>query len=784
MVPVLLAAQEPWGLTLFVDPFPSPYQSDWETNSRISSLTIVNPTGQERDVSLVYQVTNTQGRVLASGRGDPLAIPPGAPTVLTSYLDIAGSSTRDREIEDQMERTGRVPEGTYQACVTMAQGSGFVLGESCAVFTIVYPDSPVLLAPVEGEAVAGLAPLFQWTPIQVPPTFQVQYILQVAELLPNQTPAEALTATILQFEAPELSVTNLQYPIDAQSLEPGKRYVWRVVATDQNGFPPSTNGGASEIRSFRIAAGTGVASTQRSELTLGLSNAFDDEPVEAHGAGDEAGATPVDISQLCSMWESPPEAISLSSDSPIGLRRFAGQPAVLFRDSAATRWWISTRTAGGRRSVLVGGDCSGEKTRTRWIASKDSTLQSKINGMLTAKPAGVATPVGNVDSLAFGMVVLALGKETVEAPAGFAEAEAFLGGRTLEVAPGLNLYTVLSLNDWGLWWLFQAMGFGEKEIELTGFLGWDASWSLGGAVGNDAGVDVSTERKFLVIRGDLPKRKPVGPLSGLFESSRLSIEFALGDSTGRGFGLAGKQPGYSLDLTGKLIHTVQINSELSLQGSIGFDLAREAKTGFGKEMLGRWDWLRGVRTTASANLADGRVRRAIAPPSLEEPEVGLDLTLSYGFEGRISSIWRADPVFANVQVEGASLDAKIRFEDKKLTAALSGSLTIGSVEGVVKAGISREFTWGPAPDTVGLKDQEAAAELKLSERVSAVEGTMPDCVGQTGRATEVCKAYWEWQGIRKKLQDARNPNPSWRARISAGQMSLGQLLDLLRGWRR
>lgn len=780
------AAQGAWSLDLFVDPYPSPYASDWETNPNISSLTVLNSSGLERAITLIYQVTGRAGGILASGRSDPLDIAPGAPVVFTSYLDIAGSSSRDAGIQRQMERTGRVPEGAYQACVTMADAGGFVLGESCAVFTIVDPDPPLLLAPGDGEALTGAAPFFQWTPIQVPPAFRLQYVLQVAQLRPNQTPEEALRATVLHYQGPDIDVTNLQYPVDAQPLEPGARYVWRVVAVDQNGFPPATNGGASEIRTFRYTDGTGLADRQRMAIRLSLDNAFDTaEDPDADGSGESATAgVQIDIRDLCTQWRNDIAGVSISADSPFAMRRFKGSPAVLFRDAAAEKWWISTTK--GRRDVLIGGDCAGTKTRTRWIASKDSALQARISAMLTARPVAFGTPTAGIQSLTFGMVVLALGKETVDAPADFAEGQAFLQGHTLDVATGLNTYTILGLRDWGLWWLFEAIGFSEKEVALTGFLGWDASWSLGGAVGKDAGVDLSTERKFLVLRADLPKRQPVGVLKGLFKDQWLSIEVSIGDSLGRGIGPKGST-GYSLDLVGKLIHTIRINDELSVIGSLGLDLAREAKQPFGQEVLGRWDWLRGKRQAASTALAayDGKVASAaskrLAPPSFEEPETGLDVIAGYAVAGRVSSIWSKEPVFSGVQIDGASLDLKIRFEDKKVTAALATTLTVGTVEGAVKLGASREFLFGPKPDTVALKQQIADAEITVGEKLSAVQGPTPDCAAASMRSTDLCKAFWKLQADRKKLASERANDPSWRVRLSAGHMPLGEVLGLLSG---
>ena len=755
-------AQGPWTASLFVDPFPSPYSSDWETNPNVSSLTIINPAGVERDVRLVYQVANSAGRILASGRSDPLPIPPGAPTVFTSYIDIAGSSQRDGEIQRQMERTGRIPEGTYQACVTMADGNGFVLGESCATFTIVYPDPPLLLAPGDGEAVSTAAPFFQWTPIQVPPAFQVRYALQVAELLPNQTPEEALHSTIVHYQGPDIDITNFQYPIDGQPFEPGKRYVWRVTAVDQNGFPPATNGGGSEIRTFRFDNGTGVAGGARTQLRLSLANDFDDEPEEtAAAAGDESESR--DIKELCSLWNDPPESVTISSASPLGLKKFAGAPAVLFRDSAAGRWWISTQKAGSRRNVLVGGDCKGTKTRVRWIASKDSTLQANINKMVTVVPAGIPGVTPMVDSLPFGMVVLATGKDKVEVPAEFEEGQAFLGSRTLDVAPGISFYTVLSLVDWGAWWVFQAMGYGEKEIELKGFLGWNAAMNIGGAIGDQPGVDLSVERKFLVLRAELPRRAPVLFLSGLVESMGLAIEISVGDSTGRAFSdpmFKKGGGGYSLDLVGKVIHNIKINDSVSLEGYVGLDLARESKMPLPKEMMLRWDWL-------SEKLGQKAAK----------PEVGLDLTIGYAIKTRLGL--GKTPL----HLDGVSVDSKISLKEKKQTFAVSGTLGVGVVNELGKLGFSVQRKVAAPGDTVALKTQLAAAKTKRDNALAAAGGTV-DCADQIDlKDRDYCDAKRDVTRLDDALMAARTPAKAkyeWRARFSVGHMPFGGLLDLLR----
>ena len=272
-------AQGGWSATLFIDPYPSPYLSDWEINPNISMLTVVNTTGAPQTATAVYRVTNSAGRVLASGRSDPQSIPPDEPRVYTSFVDIAGTSSHDAVTEEEMVRTGRLPEGVYRACVTIADGNNFVVAEECADFTILYPDPPLLMAPGNGEVILTNAPFLQWTPVQVPGEFQLRYIVQIAEVLPGQLPDEALSGPVPHFVEPDAATTNFQYPLDAPPLDEGRTYAWRVVTQDQNGYAATSNGGASETYVFRYDPGD-LPSPGQSVITLSMSNAFDQEPDE------------------------------------------------------------------------------------------------------------------------------------------------------------------------------------------------------------------------------------------------------------------------------------------------------------------------------------------------------------------------------------------------------------------------------------------------------------------------------------------------------------------------
>jgi len=250
--PALMAQTQPgWSANVFVQPFPSPYLADWENNPTIGSLTVTNTLDDPTNISLEVILRRTNGSVLAMGESQPITIPTGVPTQINSDRFIDWNTvTYDASIKDQVIRSGRLPEGEYEACVTVRDSAGPLVSNSCGTFTIVYPDPPILFLPASGDSLTTQYPVFSWTPVQVPVNYRLQYVLRVAEILPGQTPRQALQANIPQYLNENISMTNFQYPFDALTLDPGKLYAWQVQGVDEMGYSPATNEGRSEIWTF------------------------------------------------------------------------------------------------------------------------------------------------------------------------------------------------------------------------------------------------------------------------------------------------------------------------------------------------------------------------------------------------------------------------------------------------------------------------------------------------------------------------------------------------------
>jgi hypothetical protein len=279
-----LRAQAGWSGTLTIQPYPSPYLSDWQSNPTIVILIVNNP-GATSQIKIFFTVTRrSSGAFVGSGESSPILIPSGQ-TVLNNTSMVSWSSLKyNKSLESQIVQTGILPEGDYKACVEVKDLSGNTLiAQLCGDFTIVYPDPPYLIAPANGDTVQTQYPVFQWMPCQVPAQYQLHYVLRIVEVLPGQIPEQALVANVPQYENSNILTTNFQYPIDALQLQAGKNYAWQVQALNQFGLPPATNQGRSQIWTFTYApmtAARGIEKKGPRRITFTVGNTILDRAIE------------------------------------------------------------------------------------------------------------------------------------------------------------------------------------------------------------------------------------------------------------------------------------------------------------------------------------------------------------------------------------------------------------------------------------------------------------------------------------------------------------------------
>jgi hypothetical protein len=248
------ASAQGWIAQLVLAPMPSPFLSDWEADPSIGELIVTNTTGSANDVTFHYSLTRGGQQVLR-GVTDPHPVPAHESVVFNATSTFGGRADWDRSVQDLVARTGRLPEGDYEGCVTLVDPGGLVLVErECARFSLEYPDPPFLVFPMNGDTLTTQDPIFEWQPVQLSPMAdaRVGYVLQVAEVRTDagQIPEVALQSNILHYYEPDLIQSSHQYPVGGMPFVPGRTYAWRVVALGGDGRPIASNQGQSEIWTF------------------------------------------------------------------------------------------------------------------------------------------------------------------------------------------------------------------------------------------------------------------------------------------------------------------------------------------------------------------------------------------------------------------------------------------------------------------------------------------------------------------------------------------------------
>lgn len=157
---------------------------------------------------------------------------------------------------------GLLREGLYRLTLELIPGPqdpGIISLPANAFFSVQYAQPPILFSPPNQSVVTLSQPVFSWTPVIVPPQYQIRYELIIAEIIGSQTPLQAIEGALFPMVRTELdNQTIFIYTPENLPLELGKTYAWQVTATDVDGSFPFVNDGRSQIQVFTFQKPGGI----------------------------------------------------------------------------------------------------------------------------------------------------------------------------------------------------------------------------------------------------------------------------------------------------------------------------------------------------------------------------------------------------------------------------------------------------------------------------------------------------------------------------------------------
>jgi hypothetical protein len=146
-------------------------------------------------------------------------------------------------------RNGTLPQGEYDFVLLLKP---LDVGDTSN--TAVRPMGPPrLILPKMGDTIKTKLVQVVWTPPSPRPPGLVTYTLKLCQILPPQTPEEALAANPPWFEQKGLQRTSLSYPLSARPLPDTGTFAWQVTTHDQNG-----GSAVSDARTFGIVHSVGA----------------------------------------------------------------------------------------------------------------------------------------------------------------------------------------------------------------------------------------------------------------------------------------------------------------------------------------------------------------------------------------------------------------------------------------------------------------------------------------------------------------------------------------------
>lgn len=144
-----------------------------------------------------------------------------------------------------------LPVGQYQICYQIffsANEDQVIGGDDCEDLVIEPLSPPLLIIPENDSAVIESNPNFSWTPPSPITMFgELNYDILISEVYEGQSINAAIQENIPLQHIYNLQQPFLSYPLSGAQLEKGKKYVWEVVAKDQQHV-----GSKSEVWSFFV----------------------------------------------------------------------------------------------------------------------------------------------------------------------------------------------------------------------------------------------------------------------------------------------------------------------------------------------------------------------------------------------------------------------------------------------------------------------------------------------------------------------------------------------------
>lgn len=243
--------------------------SEWNNRREVLTLVLNTPGAVGAQFKIKTEIKTTDGTVIASADLAKTTVFTGntSGTVILFANDVVPLEYMlfTGKYKTSLQRTGKLPADNYILCVQPVNPVDYVpVGEvKCKNFYLATTQLPILMKPYNEEVLeakkAQTAIIFRWTPVVPRQQSPVTYRLQVFEVLPTQSPVQALRSNQPLLDKEILAATQYiwqpQLSFNTESSDDtnkAMRFIWTIQSLDKDKRPVTQTDGNGEGRSEPI----------------------------------------------------------------------------------------------------------------------------------------------------------------------------------------------------------------------------------------------------------------------------------------------------------------------------------------------------------------------------------------------------------------------------------------------------------------------------------------------------------------------------------------------------
>jgi hypothetical protein len=243
--------------------------SEWGNRREVLTLILSAPGSAAAQFKLKAEIKTLDGTIIASAdlaKTPVFTSNPAGTTILFAndvvpleYMMFTG------KYKTSLQRTGKLPADNYTLCVQPVRPADYVeMGAAqCKNFYLATTQLPILMKPYNEEVLdakkAQTAITFRWTSIVPRQQSPVTYRLQVFEVLPTQSPVQALRSNQPLLDKEVLAATQYIWqpqlsfsPVDSNAIRKLPTFIWTIQSLDKERKPVTQTDGNGEGRSEPI----------------------------------------------------------------------------------------------------------------------------------------------------------------------------------------------------------------------------------------------------------------------------------------------------------------------------------------------------------------------------------------------------------------------------------------------------------------------------------------------------------------------------------------------------